>query len=203
VSDRTIDITVTEATAYDIWRGLSDRREAAREELAKRRSSYNRATRPAQRNAYEHALSEQVDLVDSLTEQIEAIEQAVANGPFRIHLESVWSIAMGWPVDRILDADWERHYPLVHLAQRDGKVVMLFDEVLECGEELAEGFADGDYRGLYRIPEGHPTLAGQWHYCDLEDGADAIIRADHWREVLVQMNDQIAAKRAAKNGGAK
>lgn len=203
MSDRTIEITVTEATARDIWRGLTDRREAAREELAKRRSSYNRATKPAQRNAREHELSEQVDLVDSLTEQIEAIEQAVANGPFRISRESVWSVAMGWPVDRILGADWSVHYPLVHLANRDGAVVLIVDEVLEDGDELLEGFADGDYRGLYRIPEGHPTLAGQWHYCCLDDGPDAVIRADHRREVLLKMNDQIAAKRAAKNGGAK
>jgi len=203
VSDRTIKITVTEATAYDIWRGLTDRREAAREELAKRRSTYNRATKPAPRSARGHELSEQVVVVDSLTEQIEAIEQAVANGPFRIIRESVWSVAMGWPVDRILDADWERHYPLVHLAQRDGAVALIIDEVLECGDELAEGFLDGDYRGLYRVNESHPTLAGQWHYCDLYDGPDAIIRADHRRELLVQMNDQIAAKRAARNGGAK
>jgi hypothetical protein len=196
VNDRTIEITVTEATAYDIWRGMTERREAAREELAKRRSAYNRATRPARRSATEHALCEQVDLVDSLTEQIEAIEQAVANGPFRIYRESVWSVAMGWPVDRILDADWERHYPLVHLAQRDGKVVMLFDEVIECSDDLAGAFAEGLWIGLSRVD-------GQWQHCDLDDGPDVIIDALYERADLARLNNQIAARMAARNGGAK
>jgi hypothetical protein len=73
---------------------------------------------------------------------------------------------------------------------------MLFDEVMECTDDLASAFADGLWGGLSRVD-------GQWQHCDLEDGPEVIIDALYERAELLRLNSQIAATRAARNGGAK